>query len=418
MSRATDSADPATLKARGAALFDAGDTAGALACFDGAAEGDPADAETHFRRGLALAAFARLDEAVAAFRRADTLAPERESVLTNLGTMLRRRGDLDAAVAAHERAVRAAPQSPAAHYGLAFTLLTRGDYARGFAEYEWRLALPGWRRPALELPRWHGDTMAGTLLVAGEQGHGDMIQGARYLPWAARHAGRVVVEAHAPLVRLFGLVPGVEVVPFDPDTPPAADACVPFCSLPWTAGTMHDSVPGAPYLAVPADGPALPATSPGCWRVGLVWSGDPDQPANRFRAVPPGALRPLAARADVAAFSLQMGTPGAAARPGGPLADVVADVTPRLGDFADTAAIMAQLDLVVTVDTATAHLAGALGRPVWVLLGYWADWRWGRRGDAGTPWYPSARLFRQPAPGDWGDVGRRLAEALGPADQP
>lgn len=351
-----------------------------------------------------------VEEAVAALRRAVGLDPGSVRLRCDLGVALKRSGNLAAAIAEHRAAVALAPDSAEAHFNLAMALLAAGDYRQGFAEYEWRLRLPGARAGGTGLPRWRGESLEGrSILLTAEQGIGDMIQLARFIPLVAERGGRAVVECHPGLERLLAGMPGVTAChPIGAALPPCATSA-PLLSLPHILGVDIHGLPRPPYLSVP-DGIVAPPLEGAGRKVGLVWSGHRDRGELASRACPLAALAPLLDVPGCSFFSLQMGGPRSELS--GDAASVVTDLSPCLSDFADTAAVIAALDLVISVDTAVAHLAGALAQPVWVLLSAaQSDYRW-TGGGAGSPWYPSARLFRQTRPGDWTGVAVTAAQAL------
>jgi hypothetical protein len=316
-------------------------------------------------------------------------------------------------------ALRLDPQSASTHWNRALALLQGGDYARGWPEYEWRWRRPGARpRLSTDRPAWDGRPLEGrTILLWCEQGLGDAIQFARYAPRVQRQGGRVLLQCPGILRALFRTLPGVEAVLAEGEALPAFDVHAPLLSLPALLGTTLATVPAeVPYLS--AD-PALVgawrkklAAVPGL-RVGVAWQGNPHHKWDRHRSVHLAAFAPLARVGGVRLVSLQKG-PGAeqlaALRGRLPVVDFGDDLGAS-GPYPDTAALMRGLDLVVTVDTATAHLAGALGVPVWVPLSTIVDWRW-LLGREDSPWYPTMRLFRQAQLGDWGPVFARLAEEL------
>jgi hypothetical protein len=293
--------------------------------------------------------------------------------------------------------------------------LLLGDYERGWAEYEWRWRTGEMHLPSFAQPRWDGAPLGGrTVLLYAEQGLGDALQFVRYAPLVRQRGGRVIVACRAPLLRLLAGCAGIDRLADQAGDLPAFDVYAPLLSLPHLLGTTLATVPAAvPYLH--AD-PALVerwrgelAAGP-AFRVGIGWQGSPLHPADRRRSVPVSFFRPLAAVPGVRLYSLQKGT--GAEQLGGPHGRFPAeDLSPRLADFADTAAVMKNLDLVITVDTALAHLAGALGLPVWVALPFAPDWRW-LTGRDDSPWYPTARLFRQPRAGAWAEVFGALAAEL------
>lgn len=402
----------------------------------------PASAVAHFVRGTALQALGRAGEAVPPLRTAATLAPRDAGAWLNLGNALASLDQCDAAetaltracaldpgsaiaqasrgsllvqrlrlpeaIAAYRTALRLQPDFAAARWDLGFACLLAGDFASGWAAWRQRkpeedAALAAW---GVVGPEWDGVIAQGRrLLACSSQGLGDAIQFARYLPMLAARGVQVSVECDVRLARLLRGLPGLRAIVTHGAPLPPHDAWVALSSLPRLFGADAGSVPAASgYLAAAADAAAA-------WRallgavprsVGLVWAGNPAHGNDARRSMPPEALAPVLAVPGVRFVGLQI---GGVAPPG------VADLAPRLHDLADTAAALSALDLVIAVDTAAAHLAGALGRPAWVALPYAPDWRW-QLGRADSPWYDSVRLFRQPSPGDWAGVAAELAAAL------
>ncbi len=344
--------------------------------------------------------------------------PQDAGAWVNLGILLARQRDFAPALDAYRRATAVAPDFALAHYNAARLHLVTGDLAQGWAKAEWRLRLDRAERlpPGFNQPRWTGAPLAGTLLLHAEQGFGDTIQFCRYVPLAARRA-RILLSVPPPLVRLLSRLEGVaEFVQPGRPIPDFAQYCS-LMSLPHVFGTTLATIPAEiPYLtAEPAAIESWRQRLAGLTRlkVGLVWAGgaaQPDRPdaarADARRSLALAALAPLAGLADF--VSLQKGPPAAQIPPAGL---VLHDFTAELKDFADTAALIEALDLVISVDTAVAHLAGALGKPVWLLNRYDTCWRW-LLGRDDSPWYPSLRQFRQPSPDDWGPVIAAVAAAL------
>jgi tetratricopeptide (TPR) repeat protein len=320
------------------------------------------------------------------------------------------------ALESFDRALALKPDLAEAHWNKALLLLELGDFARGLPEYEWR-----WRRESELKPRdftqpaWRGEELGGrTILLHSEQGFGDSIQLLRYVPMVAAKGGRVVLEIPDSLMPLVGRRDGV-VAMVKPGAPlPPFDLHCPLMSLPLAFGTTLATVPAqVPYLQVPVERAAdwrdrLPGT--GRPRVGLVWSGKPTHKNDHNRSIALHRLAPLLSLSGIDFVSLQREYREA------DMAALAASRNLRrldaaLADFADTAAVVEAVDLVITVDTAVAHLAGALGKPVWILVSSIQDWRWLLQRED-SPWYPTARLFRQPEIGDWDSVIGRLAREL------
>jgi tetratricopeptide (TPR) repeat protein len=383
----------------------------AIACFRGALHRRPDFPKALYNLGNTLAAQRRLDEAVVCYRKALQLSPDYTEACNNLGNVLREQGRLDDAVTWLRRAVALQPDFADAHGNLALALLAQGDWAAGWKEYEWRWQTPpmiGSRRGFAQ-PQWCGEPAAGlTLLVHAEQGLGDTLQFCRYASLAAARGLRVVVEAQKPLVRLLLSLDGVQAVVARGDGLPDFDLHCPMLSMPLALGTTPATIPPAPsYLRADAAEVAswrtrLAALGNRGPRIGLVWAGSPGLPSDRRRSIGPERLAPLLGVPGVHLFSLQKTGPAA------PEAFPLTDFMDEVADFAATAALVANLDLVVSVDTAVAHLAAAMGRPVWLLDRFDPDWRW-LAGGRDSPWYPTLRLFRQPHPGDWDSV---LAEVV------
>ena len=385
----------------------------------------PDHPDLHFNLGNAWLAAGRLEEAEQAFGRAVAIAPRHARSLSNLGVTLREQGRPVEAMARFRAAIAIAPEYADAHWNLGLALLMEGDFEAGWREYEWRRRIPDFAMRRLRAPAWDGGPLGGrTLLVHAEQGLGDAVQFARYLGLAAAAGGPVVFACPPALGRLFSALGGCECVVSHDDDLPRFDVQAPLMSLPGLLDPdLRAAAALAPYLRPEPDlveaWRARLGRGPGL-RIGICWQGNPGYHADRRRSIPMAQFAALARLEGVRLFSLQKG-PGAdqlAALAGeagsGPAP--IEDLGPALdegGDaFVDTAAVLASLDLVIASDTALPHLAGALGRDVWLLLAANPDWRWGRAGEE-TPWYPSMRLFRQRRPGDWEGVFERVAGALG-----
>jgi hypothetical protein len=321
------------------------------------------------------------------------------------------------AIAAYRDALSVDPAFAHAHWNLALALLANGDFAEGWREYEWRLRLPelGGRAQPLPLPRWHGeDLRRKTLLLTTEQGVGDALQFVRFAAAIAARGVRVVVQSPASLRPLLSTVPGVADAIATGDPLPQCDAELPLLSLGATLDVRPGDFAAARYIRSDAGLRAevsrrVDGIRAGRRAIGIAWAGAAHHLNDRRRSMPPALLAPLFARQDIAWFSLQKG----------PRESAIADVPnaqfverlPAEAEWPQTAALIDTLDAVVTVDTSIAHLAGALGKPVNVMLPFAPDWRWSLAGDR-TPWYPTARLFRQPAIGDWRSVIAAVGDAL------
>ncbi len=408
--------DPANVLAHcnlGAVLLDRGAAEAALACFDTAAQLAPRAVEPRANRAVALADLGRYPEAIGAAEQALAVDPRHPGARTTLGRCLGEMGRAVEAITACRTVLAQRPDWAEAHWNLALPLLRTGEYLEGWREYEWRFrAMPRrMRRPPTTLPHWSGEPLAGrTLLVYHEQGFGDTLHFARYLPLVAARGARVLFQVQAPLRRLYEGFAGVaELVPADA-AGIEADWQVALVSLPHLLGTTLATIPPVVPLAELPCPAHLRRPATGHLRVGFAWGGSPLQTNNQFRSIPLPELVPLLRTPGVDWVSLQVGATAEEAQQLAALPGVT-DLAPVLGDFADTAAVMRQLDLVITVDTSVAHLAGTLGRPVWVLLAHTCCWRY-LLDRTDSPWYPTARLFRQPRRGAWPEVVAALRTAL------
>ena len=389
-----------------------------------------APANTVHMRNLAeiLRQLGRLEEARDLAKRSSAAAPGDALAAFNLAMVEYDRLDLPACVDAARLALLRDPLLPEAHMKLAQALLLSGDWggdrggdlAGGWAEYEWRYRIPGAAAlmPATDRPQWDGRPLgAGRLLLVADQGYGDVIMFGRLIGWARARCAEIVLAGSAEMVGLLRqMAPGAAVATRWDALPAYAAFCA-LSGLPRLAGLGLADLPGhTGYLAAEADAAVLwgrrlaELVPAGMRRVGLVWSGRPTHNNDRNRSMPLAALAALGEVAGVAFVSLQKGPAAVQCRDWAGPAPLV-DLGAGIGGFEDTAAILAHVDLVVSVDTAVAHLAGAMGRPAWVMLPFAPDWRW-LLGRADSPWYPSLRLFRQSRPGDWGGVAGAVASGL------
>ena len=383
-----------------------------------ALEQKPDHVEVLANRGAALRRLNHVKEALADYDRALALGAPTPNLLVNRGIALVELNRNAEAVAQYDRALALDPNHAGARFHRSLNRLLLGDLKGGFEDYEWRWAgndavaapaqVPG--------PRWTGaeDLHGKTLFLYSEQGFGDSIQFARYAALLAERGARVLLEVHPPLKALLASVPGVAGISAMGEPRPAFDYQCPLLSVPLAFATRLETIPArVPYVHVDEAlrerwrarlaGLARP-------RVGLVWSGSRLQGGDRKRSIPFAEMAPIIA-ASAAPVSLQKDVRESDAAALAADSRVVA-LGDEIADFRDTAAIIGELDVVVTVDTAVAHLAGALGRPVWVMVSFSSDWRW-MLDRPDSPWYPTARLFRQPAPNDWASVAARVAAELG-----
>ena len=411
--------------------------------------------DAHYNLGNAMRLLEQNDQAVACYRRAIALKPDHLEAINNLACTLQQMGHLDAALDCLEKAREAHPHRARVHsnlanilaeadrfleaidgYGQALTvqadyhearfnralaLLMLGDFDRGWIEYESRWNCDSFPSPAryTHRPMWRGESLEGKrILLHFEQGFGDTLQFARYVPVVAARGGTVIFQVQPALLRLLQNTPGAARVVATDLADDEFDVQCPLWSLPLVLGTRLDTIP--PIVSGPFVDPVQQAQ----WKarlesirqpnhrmnVGLIWSGSPHFPHNYRRSTRLEKLALLAQVPGINFISLQKG-PAALQAKDPPAEMRLFDWTSELHDFADTAALMTELDLVISTDTGAAHLAGMLGRPTWILLMFAPDFRWLRqRGD--SPWYPSVRLFRQPRAGDWETPLRRIAELL------
>ena len=362
-----------------------------------------------FNRGVVLFRLGNLVEAERWFHAAAQIDPMSPLPLINLGMIYRTWGYVKEAVTCLEYAVKLAPENPEAHWNLANALLASGDLQRGFAEYEWRFKRAGRGEPPRTLPRWKGELLNGGTIVLGlEQGIGDAVQFIRFAPDVVARGGRVVVECQPSLRTLLSTAPGVSAV-VDPGAPvPGAVCYAPLMSVPHLLGTSLETIPKSiPYLSAGKAPIDLPKNG---FRVGLVWRGNPQHEHDQWRSLSLDQLQPLLSVPEVSFFSLQVGG-GQNELAQEPWKSRMADLTPHLKDFSVTAAVIAELDLVISVDTAVAHVAGALGKPVWMLIPQGNDWRW-LHGRNDSPWYPTLRLFRQRRQRNWTPAINTLVREL------
>ena len=409
---------PEALSNLGLALTEAGQPAEAAVLLRQAVRLRHDYPEAHNNLGLALADLGRFDEAIQCFEQTLRINPRYSHAHVNLGSAYKEQGRCEEALACYDLALRYESDSPSTCWNRSLALLQMGDFERGWKEYEWRWRKKDARPRKCTQPAWDGSPLEGrTILLWSEQGLGDAIQFARYASLVQARGGRVVLECLNIVRELFSGMAGADQVVAEGSQTPPFDVHAPLMSLPFLLGTTRSTVPATvPYLS--ADPQRVEVwrqrlAEVGGFRVGIVWQGNPFHKWDRHRSVPLWRFAPLADLPGVTLVSLQKG-PGTEQLEGFSRFRVVVPETAPMGTpgaFADTAALIANLDLVVTVDTAVAHLAGALGAPVWVALAALSDWRWLRDRDD-SPWYPTLRLFRQPQLGDWGSVFERMAKML------
>jgi tetratricopeptide (TPR) repeat protein len=407
---------PEILYNLGNACLELGHIDEALSNFDAALAKNPDHVGALVNRGNTLLRFNQPVEAMASYDEALAAMPGHPQILTNLGHALRRLERPVEALADFEAAIAAGPEFPEAHFEAAMTRLCLGDFEAGWKAYEWRWrtgAFAGQRRQ-FQAPLWLGDApvCGKTILLHAEQGFGDTIQFIRYAPLLAGQGAKVICEVQPELQPLLSQLKDVTIIAKG-EPLPAFDLQCPLLSLPLAFGTQSETIPAVvPYLAASAERMAdwRDRLTLGGPRVGFVWSGQPSHKNDANRSIPLKRLAALFEDPPVRCFSLQSHLRDTDSEVLRGLPNLV-HLGDAFRDFADTAAVLALLDVVVSVDTAVAHLAGALGKPVVILVPYAADFRW-LRGRDDSPWYPTAKLFRQPAFGDWDSVIVRLHDEL------
>jgi Tfp pilus assembly protein PilF len=391
----------------------------ALASFDKALAIRPDSIEAINNRGNTLQVLGRIEEALACFDKALAIRPDHAPSLNNRGNALRCLGRLKEALAAFERALAIEPDSADTHWNESLCLLADGDFIRGWERYEWRWQTRIFARSRrnFRAPVWlGGENLSGkTVLLHGEQGLGDTLQFCRFAPAVAARGARVILSVHAALRDLLRSLPGIACVIGEDDVVPPFDFHCPIMSLPFAFGTRVETIPAhVPYLTsdpVRTDRWRERLGTPGGLKVGIVWAGQPDADrVDERRSMPLERMLGLNTIPGVTLVSIQKGDAASQSRALGPSAGLI-DHTDELADFVDTAALVTALDLVISVDTSVAHLAGSLARPVWVLNRFDRCWRWLRDRDD-SPWYPTMRLFTQPSLGDWGSVMDSVAADL------
>ncbi|MGC3965374.1 MAG: tetratricopeptide repeat protein [Rhodocyclaceae bacterium] len=377
-----------------------------------------ADVVALFNLAFTLRELGREDEAVELYKRIIEIAPQHVGPYVNLGSIYEGRGEHALGYENHTKAVQCNPDEPQARHNLSMSRLRMGEFEAGWADFEYRRKVPGKGSFTghMVCPEWQGEPLEGRkVLITSEQGAGDAIQFIRYARLLkARGAARVDALVSTALVNVMSRVDGIDHAYITCDAKDY-DYWALMMSLPYRFGTTVDSVPAQPYITPdPAKAKAwrerLNGIARGRPRVGLVWAGNPLHARDHYRSISLSELEPMLSP-DIAWFALQKGTAAQAQLAQLDSGSYVCCLSDYLASFADTAAVIANLDLVIAVDTSVAHLAGALGKPVWILLAGNPDWRW-MTGREDSPWYPSARLFRQTSLGQWGNVVTSLHHAI------
>lgn len=396
-------------KGLGCAFQGLKDHAHAAGAFERAIELQPQSADSYYNLGKSCYRLEQIERAHSLFQRAVEINPRDFNSWNNVGKCLKEMNRLDESIEAYNRAVEIAPDYALARHGRAISLLAAGRLTEGFQEYEWR-----WRCLAprkLSRTEWQGENAPGkTLFIHAEQGFGDAIQMARFVRLARERVGQVILECRPELARLFQYSDCADVIVPYGSPSPSFDCFIPMLSLFRVLGIAPGNIPGeVRYLKAPAS--EMMSTSAGTEKrpkVGIVWSGNPNHPQDVARSIPLEVLSPVLQISGIAFYSLQHTV---SSRDRSFLETLPNITTFTFQDFLDTASVIRELDLVIAADTAVAHLAGALGKPVWLLLQHSPDWRWYLNQDD-SPWYPGMHLFRQAERNDWAHPIARVAEAL------
>ncbi len=401
--------------ARGGALVAAGNAVAAESHFREALRHVPNSSEALSGLGNVLAVQGRIREAEEQTRRAVELAPDGAEAHCNLAFTLIKQNRLDEALGCLRRAIALQPENAEFHMRYGLTLILAGQYAQGWAENEWRSKRPEHRVKIPDHALWNGEPLCGrTIILVSEEGFGDTIQFVRYAQLVKQRGGKVVVECPPSLVRVLASCAGVDRVVAHGAPRDEHALAVRMLSLPRIFETTLDNVPASiPYLWADENQVAHWKERLGhdsALRVGIAWRGSPSNRLDEERSIPLARFSGLAGTAGVRLVSLQV-LGGREELAASALQDTITDLAGELHDFRDTGALVRNLDLVITCDSAPAHLAGALGAPVWVAVPFAPDWRWMLKRED-TPWYPTMRLFRQSRPGDWADVFARIETAL------
>ncbi len=386
----------------------------AVAAYRAALSIQPDFAEAWYNLGIVLKPDS-YEKAAECYRRAVASRPDFVEARHNLAITLADQRKFDDAASEYRQILERQPNHVDAHIGLATTLLHAGQFDLGWPQYEWRIKHPSMPQPPRDCPAWRGESLSGrTILLLSEQGAGDTLQFVRYAEWVKQRGGRALVQCAPALASLLARCPGVdEVIEANQPTPPI-DAYAWLASLPGVFGTSLDTIPSPPAYLQPraeiVDRWRARLSGETRFRIGIAWQGNPIHPRDRDRSIPLIEFMRLGDLPNVRLISLQFG----AGREQLATIDDVArpvDFGDELGDFESAAGLIANLDMVVSCDSAPAHLAGAVGANVWVALPYACDWRWlADRTD--SPWYPTMRLFQQQRRGDWGEVFCRIATEL------
>ncbi len=407
--------DPEAYYSLGAALKAKGRFEEAVECYQKAIQFNPHLPEAYYNLGNVFKEKGQIKEAKEQFRKALELKPNFAETYNNFGMIYKEAGELSVALLMFRKAWEVKPGFAEAKWNMGLTCLLAGNFIEGWEGYEWRWEKPDYKKCKRSFlnPVWNGEDIAGKrILLHAEQGFGDTLQFIRYVPLVAARGARIGVECPRDLLNLLGGMDGINHLVARGDPLPEFDLHCPLMTLPKVFGTTLDSIPSKnPYLKVDPDLKRIWEerihSKSMKFKVGLVWSGNPEHLNDRNRSCGLKILSPLSQIENVQLFSVQKGPGSEEIKNPGRKFNLI-DFTDRIRDFSDTAALIENLDLVISVDTAVAHLAGALGKRIWTLLPFSPDWRW-LLGRDNSPWYPTMRLYRQQESGDWLEVIQKVA---------
>ena len=401
--------DMALVNNKGLALIELGELDEAISLFKELLKRYPDVAEAHCNLGVALSQLDHLNEAMECFIEAVSLNPEYLEAQRNIASTLRDMGHVDKSIEAFQKIIQQHPDLANAHFGLAFSLLLKGDYENGWREYEWRWSSSNspQQKPKLKGKEWHGESLSNTtILIYCEQGAGDAIQFIRFIPMLAVQGATVILQCQAALLSLFEQAEGVDQIITFETKPKHYDFHCPILSLPLHLDISLENLPSTvPYLFPTVSDLDNIELDKSKLHVGVVWAGSQLHINDRKRSCSVELFAPLAEIEKIELHSLQKHSTDET------VPAFLIDHNDQLQDYNDTAALIKKLDLVISVDTSVAHLAGALGKPVWILLPHAPDWRWLREGED-SPWYSTATLFRQATAGDWAGVIAKVEQHL------
>jgi len=412
--------------ALGNALKELGRTDEAIESYHQTLRIDPNHAECWKGLGMVLKEQGKMQESLKCYDKALSLDPKNVETWISIGNLKKAMGDLSGSIENYRQTLEIAPAEGRVHSFLALALLLAGDFDAGWEEYEWRWEIEPLcaAKRHYSAPRWNGEPLNGKrIFLYGEQGFGDILQFVRYVRLLKDVGARIFLECYQELIPIISRMSEIDAVVVPNHHIPAFDYHCPLMSLPYIFKTNLNSIPAnVPYLSACSEKKmrieemrnekSLLTSHSSLLNVGIVWAGNPDHKKDRERSIPLSQLAPILNTPGVKFFSLQVGVHAKDIQESCAFGDIV-DLSPELKNFDDTAAAMSALDLIISVDTAAAHLAGALGRPVWIMLQFAPDfrWLWGRED---SPWYPSARLFRQSAHNQWEPVIQQIATDLTP----